>query len=412
MANTTSLAGIIKASGKKTGQNSSSANAKMAEKTDPKKNISKGQTGASAKVAEGKPVQKNVNTTNLSGIAKASGTQSATGKKTAAVAKEVLPQNKQAAPKPVIPLSTFGSQTKPVAKPVNTNTIEGIRDASKTGSSGIKSSGKTGQNSSQANLRMAESKKVGLGGQSSSKTNLRMAESKTPQKFGDENRSSLKPVTPKIISGGGKKGTGKTGTTYTTGGSAPKPITSTTTPTVKPITSTTTEIPKSTPTVPTKGGTNEVSTTSSGSVSSTSVPVKIATSNLFILNEPELEIESMADLIIEDIGGIELLGLSRNDLIAEQEINYQPIKNIADTSVQYNPLTILAVQDIDQDYFNKFPIILEKYIPRIGSGSGGAYVYINSNNSIVVEAANLLPGQFIEIQFLSFGSSVSDTIYT
>jgi hypothetical protein len=125
-----------------------------------------------------------------------------------------------------------------------------------------------------------------------------------------------------------------------------------------------------------------------------------------------MEIEQIADLIIQEIGGVELLTYSRNDLIAEQEINYQPIKNIADTSVQYSPLRILAVQDIDLDYFNKFPISLERHLPRFGNGTGGEYVYINSNNEIVVEAVNLLPGEYIEIQFLSFGSSVNDTIYT
>jgi len=342
MVDTTRLSGIMKASGKKAGQNSSSANAKM---------------------AEGKVAQKGVNTTNLSGIAKASGTQTTSGKKTAAAAKQVLPQNTKPVAKPVIPLSTFGSQTKPVAKPVNTNTIQGIREASKTGELGIRSSGKNGQSSTSTNLRLAESKPV--------------------QRYGDDNRDSLKPTTS-----------------------------TTAKPTVKPVTNTTTSTPKATPPVPNKGSGNTGSASSSGSSTSTSTPIKIATSNLFILNEPEMEIEQMADLIIQEIGGVELLTYSRNDLIAEQEINYQPIKNIADTSVQYSPLRILAVQDIDLDYFNKFPISLERHLPRFGNGTGGEYVYINSNNEIVVEAVNLLPGEYIEIQFLSFGSSVNDTIYT
>ena len=150
----------------------------------------------------------------------------------------------------------------------------------------------------------------------------------------------------------------------------------------------------------------------SGSSSSSGAAIKIATSNLFILNEPELEIEQMANMIIQEIGGIELITISRNTLISEQEINYQPIKNIADTSLQYNPLNILAIQDVDSEYFDKFPINLDKYIPNVGNGTGGAYVYINSNNEVVVESVNLQPGQSIEIQFLSFGSTISGTIYT
>ena len=120
----------------------------------------------------------------------------------------------------------------------------------------------------------------------------------------------------------------------------------------------------------------------------------------------------MSDMIIQEIGGIELITISRNDLISEQQINYQPIKNIANTSLQYNPLNILALQDLDSDYFSKFPINLDKYIPNVGSGTGGAYVYINSSNEVVVESVNLLPGQSLEIQFLSFDSTINGTIYT
>ena len=337
MVDTTRLSGITKASGKKTGQNSSTSNAKMAEKKDPKKNISKGQSGASIKVAESKPVKK-YGDDNRSSLK---------------------------------PIRKYGDENRSSLKP-------------------------KGQSSADANLRMAESKPV--------------------RKYGDDNRSSLKPTTPKIIPGGGKKGTGKTGGSYTSGSSTiptTKPTTSTTKPVVKPITTTAAPAPKATPSVPGKNtGSGGESTTPSGSSSSTGTPIKIATSNLFVLNEPEQEIEQMANLIIQDIGGVELLSYSRNDLIAEQEINYQPIKNIADTSLQYNPLNILAVQDIDLDYFNKFPISLERHLPRFGKGTNGEYIYINSNNEIVVEAVNLLPGEYIEIQFLSFGSTVSDTIYT
>lgn len=349
MVDTTRLSGITKASGKKTSAQTKADNAKL---------------NASAKAfGEGKK----------SGIAQSKAEKKATA----------------------VPLSTFGSQTKPVAKPVNTNTISGIRDASKTGSSGVKSSPKAIQQS-----KMNSDAKA----------------------FGEGKIQGIESsyASPRVVSGGGKKGTGKMGGTYTSTGSVvtPKttpttPTTSTTKPVSKPITTTAAPAPKPTPSVPGKTtGSGGTSATPSGSLSSTGTPIRIATSNLFVLNEPEQEIEQMANLIIQDIGGIELLSYSRNDLIAEQEINYQPIKNIADTSLQYNPLSILAIQDIDLDYFNKFPISLERHLPRFGNGPNQEYVYINTDNEVVVEAVNLLPGQYIEIQFLSFGSTVSDTIYT
>ena len=78
--------------------------------------------------------------------------------------------------------------------------------------------------------------------------------------------------------------------------------------------------------------------------------VKIATPDLIIFGDEVLSIETMTDLIFEDIGGYELATISRHDLVNGQKVNYSPIKNLTDLYSQYNPNNILSIQSSDS-YF-------------------------------------------------------------
>jgi hypothetical protein len=57
--------------------------------------------------------------------------------------------------------------------------------------------------------------------------------------------------------------------------------------------------------------------------------VKIPTPDLVLFNTAPMPIEVMSDLIFEDIGGIELLSLSRSDMVNGQDILYSPISNLS-----------------------------------------------------------------------------------
>lgn len=139
--------------------------------------------------------------------------------------------------------------------------------------------------------------------------------------------------------------------------------------------------------------------------------VKIATPDLFIFKDEVVPIELMTDLIFEDIGGHELITLSRNDLISGQTVSYQPIKNITSLYLQYNPQNILNLQDTSVTIFKNFPIKIEKSLPSVGTGPGGKTVYLNSNGDLVIEVVNLEPDEQIDIQILVSGERLSGTIY-
>ena len=148
--------------------------------------------------------------------------------------------------------------------------------------------------------------------------------------------------------------------------------------------------------------------------------IKIAEPSL-ILEDGALGEFIMFDLVYDMIGAQEIVSISRHDLINGQNVIYQPIKNLTSLNYQYNPQNILALQDTDREYFKRFAIDLGKHIPDCGSGysivndqrvPNCKYVYIDQDSAaLVIDVVNLVAGQEIEVQILSKGSLLSDTIY-
>lgn len=140
---------------------------------------------------------------------------------------------------------------------------------------------------------------------------------------------------------------------------------------------------------------------------------KVATPDLFVFKDEILPIEVMTDLIFEDIGGHELITISRNDMLSGQSVTYQPIKNISSLYTQYNPQNILNLQDTSETYFRNFPIKLERSIPDEGSGTGpqGATVYLDTNGDLVINVINLEPDEQVDVQVLVEGTILNGTIY-
>jgi hypothetical protein len=150
---------------------------------------------------------------------------------------------------------------------------------------------------------------------------------------------------------------------------------------------------------------------SNNSTSAAYPAVKVATPDLFVFKDDILPEQLMVDLIFEDIGGHELITLSRNDLISGQTISYQPIKNISSLYLQYNPQNILNLQDTSVTIFKNFPIKIEKSLPLEGTGPGKKTVYLNSGGDLVIEVVNLEPDEQIDVQILISGELLSGTIY-
>lgn len=139
--------------------------------------------------------------------------------------------------------------------------------------------------------------------------------------------------------------------------------------------------------------------------------VKVATKDIVLFDDETMSTEIMTDLIFENIGGQELINILRSDLVNGQNVIYQPIKNLTNLYFQYNPQNILALQDIDINYFRKFPINFLSKVPNCGTGPNCQTVYIDEDGNLVINVINMAPDEQVEVSIISDGTVLDDTIY-
>jgi hypothetical protein len=140
--------------------------------------------------------------------------------------------------------------------------------------------------------------------------------------------------------------------------------------------------------------------------------VKAATPSLVALTNPILADEIMVDLIFENIGGQELINISRNDIVNGQDVLYSPIKNLKDLYIQYNPNNIIKIENTLDTYFKNFPIRLELKLPNYGTGPNGEVVYIDpTTGDMIINVSSLEPDEQVDIQILDSGEVLNGTIY-
>ncbi len=136
-------------------------------------------------------------------------------------------------------------------------------------------------------------------------------------------------------------------------------------------------------------------------------PAKTAPIDTVLFEDSGMSIEIMTDLIFEDIGGHELLNISRNDIINGQQVSYSPIKNLGLIQQKYNPNNILRLQSTSDTYFANFSIKFEDKVPLEGNGPGGTNVYIEeATGDLIIETVNMNNDEQIEVQI-----AINGTIY-
>jgi hypothetical protein len=140
--------------------------------------------------------------------------------------------------------------------------------------------------------------------------------------------------------------------------------------------------------------------------------IKVATPSLIALSNPALDIDIMADMIFENIGGQELINIARNDIINGQDVIYSPIKNLQDMYIQYNPNNIIKLENTADTYFKNFPIRLESKLPSYGTGPNGETVYLDpETGDLVINVSSLDSDEQVDVQILNSGETLNGTIY-
>jgi len=129
-----------------------------------------------------------------------------------------------------------------------------------------------------------------------------------------------------------------------------------------------------------------------------------------IFSDP-LAHEGMSALAFQDIGGQELINISRADTINGQNILYSIVKNLKNLMLDYNSNNIIKLGGTSDVYFKNFSIRLEDKIPSYGTGDNGKTVYIENNTgNIVVNLVNVEDLEQVEIEIINQGGYFDDTI--
>jgi hypothetical protein len=137
--------------------------------------------------------------------------------------------------------------------------------------------------------------------------------------------------------------------------------------------------------------------------------IKVATSNLFIQEQPTDRTDAMADAIIEDIGGQEIINISRTDLLNGQNFTYNVIENLASTQREFNANEFIKLQSTDSEYFNSFQISLNTFTPEYGTGTNGSIVYVDPDTGdVVINTINVSNDLVLEVEFVSY-ADISST---
>lgn len=146
--------------------------------------------------------------------------------------------------------------------------------------------------------------------------------------------------------------------------------------------------------------------------SSNKPAIKPATPALISLSNPVLADEIMVDLIFENIGGQELINISRNDIVNGQDVLYTIIKNLKNVQLQYNSNNIIKLGSTTDTYFKNFSISLESKLPFYGTGPNGESVYIDSiTGDLVINVSSLEPDEQVDVQIIDGGERLGGTIY-
>jgi hypothetical protein len=136
-------------------------------------------------------------------------------------------------------------------------------------------------------------------------------------------------------------------------------------------------------------------------------PAKTAPIDTVLFNDDSISPEIMIDLVFEDIGGHELLSISRNDIINGQRVSYSPIKNLGLIQQTYNPNNLFSLQKTSDKYFANFAIKFDEKVPEEGNGENGVNVYIEeATGDLIIETINMNSDEQVESEI-----AINGTIY-
>jgi hypothetical protein len=136
----------------------------------------------------------------------------------------------------------------------------------------------------------------------------------------------------------------------------------------------------------------------------------------FVGVDPAATIEEMENAIWQNIGGHEIISLVRRDLVEGINLDYSLVSNLSKFFQEYNPKTIFSIENVSANFFERFGIKLERYVPSVRSlglirEGLTSPVTLDERGRVVVYLSNIEDNKEVEVQILNSGNLLRDTIY-
>jgi hypothetical protein len=124
--------------------------------------------------------------------------------------------------------------------------------------------------------------------------------------------------------------------------------------------------------------------------------IKQADPDIFLEPGTDTSGDYIVERFFEELGGTELINLSRYDLIDGIDVTYNPIANLSRLRRRFNPNNIIALDILSEDEFSKFSIDLL---------SRGIYEpYFDDNGNLIVEVDIIRSEENIDVEISLSGT--------
>ena len=124
--------------------------------------------------------------------------------------------------------------------------------------------------------------------------------------------------------------------------------------------------------------------------------VKQADPDTVIFNDDAISPEFLVELGYEDISGMELINISRSDIIDGQNVIYSPVKQLTALRQRYNPNNIIALPELSSSFFSRFQIDL--------LFRGISKPYFDGDGNLVIEIETIFENEVVDIEIDTSGT--------
>jgi hypothetical protein len=134
---------------------------------------------------------------------------------------------------------------------------------------------------------------------------------------------------------------------------------------------------------------------------------KTPTRDVVTFVESNFSAEGIANLLFEQIGGIELISMVRRDTVEGQNPYYTVISNLSNIKKEFDPTQIISRQKPNQSFFDIYSIDINSKIPNdlyLERNNLTNFFYTDTNGDFVIELDNMLVDEVVELEIAQGGT--------